>query len=572
VLPFYIHDSVWYLFSINDHENYKKGISFMNKLKKQILHLMMLVMVILPLQGQDQVPQPQKQSYFGKVGSYVSSDAGIEQMISITGSFTSSVVLAAIGAYVYMYVNQNTKDFIGNQTMQIYYPGDIKTTLDDVAGLSGAKADMQDILSYLKNPKAYKKMGAKVPKGVLMNGGPGNGKTLLAKAFAGTVNVPFISVAGSSFMQMYVGLGAVRVRDLFKKARQLSEQYGGCVIFIDEIDAVATKRSDSPVGAKSEHDQTVAQLLECMDGLESHQHPIIVLGATNRADLLDPAIKRPGRFDRKVEITKPQVKDRIALINIALEHVKYAQNINIEGLARITSGFSGAELAGLVNDAAILAVADKRKCVENKDLELAFDHITLGREITGMDRTNEDRWTTAIHEAGHAVGLMFGHNQKYVVHKASIIPRSKTLGIVYYVPLREMYKSTEDEMRARIVVALSGGLAEQAFGFDKSTGPRGDISQAFDIAYDMVAMYGMSEELNYIYDQKLPTDISSPIYKEAKKIVDECLIVAKDLIASHKTEIEMIAQLLMKKGTVLGQELYELVGLPLPTIEVSAAV
>ena len=431
---------------------------------------------------------------------------------------------------------------------------------------------MQDILSYLKNPKAYKKIGAKVPKGILMNGGPGNGKTLIAKAFAGTVNVPFISVAGSSFVQMYVGLGAARVRDLFKKALQLSEQYGGCIIFIDEIDAVATKRSASAGGAEREHDQTVAQLLECMDGLQSQEHPIIVLGATNRADLLDPAIKRPGRFDRKVEITKPLVKDRIALINIALENVRYAQNIDIESLARITSGFSGAELAGLVNDAAVLAVADKRKYVETQDLELAFDHITLGREITGMDRTNEDRWITAIHEAGHAAGLMFGHNSKYVVHKASIIPRSKTLGIVYYVPLREMYKSTEDEMRARIVVALCGGLAEQAFGFDKSTGPRGDIAQAFDIAYEMVAMYGMSEELNYIYDQKLPTDISSPIYKEAKKIVDECSIVAKDLIASHKKEIEMIAQLLMKKGTVLGQELYELVGLSVPTIPVSGAI
>ena len=419
-------------------------------------------------------------------------------------------------------------------------------------------------------------MGAKVPKGVLMNGGPGNGKTLIAKAFAGEVNVPFISVAGSSFVQMYVGLGAARVRDLFKIARQLSEKHGGCIIFIDEIDALAQKRSASSGAGDREFDQTVAQLLECMDGLEKYDNPVIVLGATNRAELLDPAVVRPGRFDRKVEITKPHIKDRIALINIALANVSYRKSIDIESLARITSGFSGAELAGLINDAAILAVADKRKYVETKDLELAFDHITLGREISGMDRTKEDIWTTAIHEAGHAVGWMFGHNQKYIVHKASISPRSHTLGIVWARPLRESYASTADEMKARIIVTLCGGLAEQAFGFDKSTGVSNDIAKAFAIAYGMVAVYGMSEELNYIsYDAingRLPDDVSSPVYKEAKKIVDECLIVAKNLIASHKKEIEMIAQLLMKKGTVLGQELYELVGLPLPKLEENTAL
>jgi len=569
----------------------------MKNFKKQILYVMLLGMVVMPLLAVDDkepvylinfntgsceeyIPkekeqsclEEKKQSYIGNIGSYLSSQDGITTMFSLAGSFVNTVFMTGVAAYVYMYVNQNTKDFIGNQSMQIYYPGDITVTLSDVAGLTSAKADMQDILSYLDNPKAYQKIGAKVPKGVLMNGGPGNGKTLLAKAFAGEVKVPFISVSGSSFVQVYVGLGAARVRDLFKFAQQLSEQYGGCIIFIDEIDAVASKRAVASSGADREHDQTVAQLLECMDGLEKYENPVIVLGATNRAELLDPAVTRPGRFDRKVEITKPRIKDRIALIKIALENVTYRKSIDIESLARITSGFSGAELAGLVNDAAILAVADKRKYVETKDLELAFDHIVLGREISGMDQTKKDMWITAIHEAGHAVGWMFHHNEKYIVHKASITPRSHTLGVVWATPLHELYVSTEDEMRARIVTLLCGGFAEQAFGFDKSTGMSNDIEKAFDIAYAMVAVYGMSDELNYVYDKQLPTDISSPIYKEAKKIVDECLIVAKDLIASHKTEIEMIAQLLMKKGTVLGQELYELVGLPLPKLEVSTAV
>ncbi len=525
---------------------------------------------VLPKQN-NQFSKQNDQPSSGKVGNYITSQDGIAQAFSITGSFINTVFMTGVAAYVYMYVNQNTKDFIGNQTMQTYYPGDIKTTLADVAGLTGAKAEMQDILSYFENPKAYQKMGAKVPKGVLMNGSPGNGKTLLAKAFAGEVNVPFISVGGSSFVQIYGGLGAARVRDLFKIAQQLSEQYGGCIIFIDEIDAVAQKRTSS-TGSDREHDQTVAQLLESMDGLEKAESPIIVLGATNRSELLDPAIVRPGRFDRKVEIAKPFVKDRVALITLALENIKYNKNIDIESIARVTAGFSGAELTGLVNDAAILAVADKRKFVVTKDLELAFDHIVLGREISGMDQSHEARWNTAIHEAGHTVGWIFGNNQKYIVHKASITPRSHTLGVVWATPLEELYSSTEDEMRSRIVVALSGGLAEQAFGFDKSTGMSNDISKAFDTAYNMVARHGMSDDLHYIYDKKLPADISSSVYKEAKKIVDECLVVAKDLIASRKTEIEKIAKLLMEKGTVFGYELYELLDLPLPKSEVSSAV
>lgn len=542
------------------NEIVEKRDGIMKFMKKQMLWLMMFSIGFMPIQAEQSEPW-----YYEKVGNYLGSDAGISQTINFTGQASIAVGMA----FFYLYLQQHTKDMVGNQTMHIYYPGDIKLKLTDVAGLAGAKAEMQDIISYLENPKMFNKIGAKATKGVLLNGSPGNGKTLLVKALAGEVNCPCISVAGSSFVQMYVGLGAARVRDLFGFADKLAAQYGACIIFIDEIDAVGKKRSAGGVGADREHDQTVAQLLECMDGLQKHDNPIIVLAATNRAELLDSALVRPGRFDRKVEITKPLVKDRVELIKIALKTVKHLKNIDIDSVSRITSGFSGAELAGLINDAAILAASDGRKFVETCDIELAFDHMKLGREIEGMDRTDEENWETAIHEAGHAAGWIFGNNPKYMVHKASITPRSHTLGIVWATPLHELHSSTETEMRARIVVGLCGGLAEQEFGFGKSTGLSQDLRNARRIAYDMVVSYGMSEKLNYIsydeIDDRLPNDIATEVHQEVKKIIDECFIVAKTLVALHKQDIEKIANLLMEKGTVLGAEIYELVGLPVPT-------
>ena len=533
----------------------------MKLMKKQILWLMMILIGFMPIQSAQQI----KPSYYEKVGNYLGSDAGIELILSFTGQASIAVGMA----FFYLYLQQHTKDMVGNQTMHIYYPGDIKLKLTDIAGLAGAKAEMQDIISYLEHPKMYNKIGAKPTKGILLNGSPGNGKTLLVKAVAGEVNCPCISVAGSSFVQMYVGLGAARVRDVFGLADKLAAQYGACIIFIDEIDAVGKKRSAGGVGADREHDQTVAQLLECMDGLQKHDNPIIVLAATNRAELLDSALVRPGRFDRKVEVTKPLVKDRIALIKIALKDVKHLKTIDIDSLARITSGFSGAELAGLINDAAILAASDGRKFVETCDIELAFDHMKLGREIEGMDQTDQENWETAIHEAGHAVGWLFGNNPKYMVHKASITPRSHTLGIVYATSLHESHTLTETEMRARIVVSLCGGLAEQEFKFGKSTGLSQDLRQARRIAYDMVVSYGMSEKLNYLsydeIDNNLPNDIATEVHKEVQKIIDECFVVAQKLVALHKQDIAKIANLLMEKGTVLGAEIYEVVGLPVPT-------
>lgn len=557
----------------------------MKSIKKQIVLFMMFAIIFMPIQADQDTKEllsylkikdsqnskqiheyfenQQKQSYFQKVGHFWQTDAGISKTISIGVGLCTFIGLALF----YIFLKQQSVDIVGNQTMQIYYPGDIKLKMDDVAGLSGAKADMQDIIDYFQNSRMYDKAGAKVPKGILMNGSPGNGKTLLAKAFAGQVNCPFISVSGSSFNQMYVGLGAARIRDLFIIAQKLAAQYGGCIVFIDEIDSVAQKRGSGGGGVEKDHDQTVAQLLQCMDGLEKNDNQIIIFGATNRIKSLDPAIVRPGRFDRIIEITKPKFKDRVELLNINFKTVKMAIDVDINRIARLTSGFSGASLSNLINESAILAANNNRIVIEMKDIELAFDNITLGREIKGMEFTYEDRLATAIHEAGHAAGWLFGKSKAYAIHKASITPRSHTLGIVHAIELHESGSLTETEMKAMIVVALCGGLAEQEFGFDKSTGVSNDLAKARAIAYDMVVKYGMSEELNYLsydeIDHRLPNDIATQVHKAVQRIVDECFVIAKKLVADHRTDIEKIADLLMIKGTVLGDDIYQLVGLPL---------
>lgn len=470
-------------------------------------------------------------------------------------------------------VNQQ-EDFIkdAESFIKIYYPGTITTTLADVAGNYGAKADIQDIMSYLKNPQNFLRMGAKMPKGLLMNGAPGNGKTLMARAIAGQVNCPFLSLTGSSFSEMYVGVGARRVRILFKLAEILAEQYGACLVFIDEIDAVAQKRSGSAGVGDRDFNQTIAQLLQSMDGLEQHKNPIVVLAATNRMKELDPAIVRPGRFDRKIDVNAPEIKDRVALLYNALQSVPHDSCIDLHRFARICSGFSGAQLAQLINEAAIIAVQKNKSKIMSEDIELAYDYITLGREIVGMELDEHDRWITAVHEAGHAVGYLFGNTNCFAIYKASIVPRAHSLGVVWAVTLHESHTYIEEDMKARIVVALCGSLAEQEFGYGKSTGASSDLSTARSIAYSMVVRYGMSEKMSYIsYDEVdhfLPNDIATQVHREVQKIIDECLQVAKTIIGNHKQDIENIASLLMKKGTVLGDEIYNIVNIPIPSLYV----
>lgn len=503
-----------------------------------------------------------------KKADYYQSEEGIEKVIDALGNGVSTVISTIAMVALLTYVQAKMMGGNNDGRMQIYYPGQIKVKFADVAGLAGAKAEMKDIIAYLKNSKKYKALGARVPKGVLMNGGPGNGKTLLAKAFAGEVNVPFISINGSSFVQMFVGMGAARVRELFKKARDLAWWYGGCIIFIDEIDSLAMQRGNNNYGG-SEYDQTLNALLAEMDGLDSSGSPVIVLGATNRIGMIDEAVKRPGRFDRKVEVSKPNIKDRIELLTIAFAKLKESNSVDIERVALATRGCSGAELANLVNEAAILAVNAGHKKIEDSDIELAFDNITLGREIMGMAQSDEAKRETAIHEAGHTMALII-LDKKHRVHKSSITPRSNTLGVMRLLPLYESYSLTKHDMINDIIICLSGRLAEEEFGLVNSTGAYSDLQRAHSMAYDIVAVYGMSHALHNIsYSQRgqLPNDIATQVEREIQKIIDECTKKGQEIMKKHRADIEKIANLMMQKGTVLGEEIYNLLNMPVPKMQ-----
>lgn len=449
---------------------------------------------------------------------------------------------------------------------RIYNAGEITTKLDDVAGLQAAKLDVFDIMQFLKNPKAYTDMGAKIPKGVLFQGPPGNGKTLLAKAIAGEVNCPFISVCASEFMEMFVGAGAARIRDLFAKAKELAP----CIIFFDEFDAIARQRSGHGLGGDNEQAQTLGQLLTLMDGFDTQKYPIIVLAATNRVDVLDPAVIRPGRFDRIVEVSKPYLHDRIDILNVHLKTVKTSEDIDVSLIARATMGFSGAELANLVNEAAILAVNQAMPYITMKQIDQAYDNITLGRETYGMDTDELETWTTAIHEAGHSIVRVFLKDAE-PLYKVTITPRGRALGLSYWLPLREKYSSTEAEMKAQIIVCLAGGLAEQEFGFGKMVGLYSDLKKAREIAYTMVAYYGMSEELRYMsyadIDYRLPNDVATKIHAEVQKIIDECYQVSAQMVKDHRDEVEQLAKMLMDEGTIFGNVVYKMCGVQEPKIE-----
>jgi len=450
---------------------------------------------------------------------------------------------------------------------RIYQAGEVKTRFQDVAGCKGAKEDFKDIINFLKDPKSFNEIGAKVPKGVLMQGPPGTGKTLLAKAVAGEVQCPFISICASEFVEAFVGVGAARIRDLFAKAKQLAP----CIIFIDEFDAVGKKRTMSPGGGGEEYAQTLAQLLTLMDGFDVVKNPIIVIAATNRADVLDPAVLRPGRFDRKVEVGLPYIKDRIDILKVHLKNVKCGDDIDVPLIARVTRGFSGAQLAQLVNEAAILAVNRKNKKVEMRDLDLAFDHVTIGRETSGMDRSDFEIRKTAIHESGHVMGVIYQKLSADAVYKVTIAPRGGSLGIMWPIPLKEKYGSSQDQLKAEIVTLLAGGLAEEEFGYGKWNGKSNDIMKAYKVAYSMVIRYGMSDDLSYIsydeIDHLLPNDVATKVHEETKKIVDECYVACQKLVALHRKEIEQLANLLMEKGTVSGEEIYRLFELSLPDID-----
>jgi cell division protease FtsH len=434
-----------------------------------------------------------------------------------------------------------------------------KVTFKDVAGIDEVKEEVSEIVDFLKNPKKFQQLGGRIPKGVLLAGAPGTGKTLLAKAIAGEANVPFLSVSGSEFVEMFVGVGASRVRDLFEQAKK----YAPCIVFIDEIDAVGRKRGAGFSGGHDEREQTLNQLLVEMDGFESSEG-IIVIAATNRPDILDPALLRPGRFDRQIYVPLPDVRGRLEILKIHTKDKPLADDVDLEVIARSTPGFSGADLANIVNEAALIAARKNHGKITMEDFEEAKDKVTMGIERKSMILSEEEKLTTAYHEAGHTlVAKLLPNADK--VHKVTIIPRGRALGITQQLPEEDRYTYTRDYLLDRLCVLFGGRVAEELALGTISTGAGNDIERATEIARKMVAEWGMSEKIGPIAvkvreDFGEPTDFVSEemknlVDKEVKRIIKEAYERTKELISQNMDKLENLAKALLERETLTGEEI-----------------
>jgi cell division protease FtsH len=442
-----------------------------------------------------------------------------------------------------------------------------RVTFDDVAGIDEAKEELEEIVEYLKDPMKFQRLGGKIPKGALLVGPPGTGKTLLARAIAGEANVPFFTISGSDFVEMFVGVGASRVRDMFDQAKKNAP----CIIFIDEIDAVGRHRGAGLGGGNDEREQTLNQLLVEMDGFESNEG-IILIAATNRPDVLDPALLRPGRFDRQVVVPNPDVVGREKILNVHAKKVPLAPDVNLRTIARGTPGFSGADLANLVNESALLAARRGKRFVTSKEFDDAKDKVMMGAERRSMVMTEDEKMLTAYHEAGHAlVGITVPGNDP--VHKATIIPRGRALGMVQYLPERDRYSMSFEQMKARIAMAMGGRVAEEVkFGKEKVTsGAQSDIEHATKIARAMVTQYGLSEKLGpiaYAEDEgevflgqsiartkAISTDTAKIIEEEIRRFVTEGHDRARQILTERNADFETLAQALLEYETLTGEEI-----------------
>ncbi len=440
-----------------------------------------------------------------------------------------------------------------------------KVTFDDVAGIDEAKEELEEIVEFLKDPQKYSRLGGKIPKGALLVGPPGTGKTLLARAIAGEAGVPFFTISGSDFVEMFVGVGASRVRDMFEQAKKNAP----CIVFIDEIDAVGRHRGAGYGGGNDEREQTLNQLLVEMDGFEANEG-VILIAATNRPDVLDPALLRPGRFDRQIVVPNPDVAGREKILHVHARKVPLAPNVDLKVIARGTPGFSGADLANLVNEAALTAARLGKRLVTMDDFEKAKDKVMMGAERRSMVMTEDEKRLTAYHEAGHAiVGLNVPEHDP--IHKATIIPRGRALGLVLSLPERDHLSVSYTKYRSKIAMAMGGKVAEElTFGADKVTsGAASDIQQVTKIARAMVTQFGMSEKLGNIdyaneqqsyLGQGMGQSNASPetqqvIDAEVRRLVDEGYENAKRILTERAVDLEALAQGLLEYETLTGEEI-----------------
>lgn len=458
----------------------------------------------------------------------------------------------------------------GKSRGKIYGEDEIKITFDDVAGVDEAKEELKEIIEYLEYPQKFLDIGGKIPKGILLVGPPGTGKTLLAKAVAGEAKVPFFSMSGSDFVEMFVGVGASRVRDLFAQAQQKAP----CIIFIDELDALGKARGMNPLSSHDEREQTLNQLLSEMDGFDT-KTGVIIVGATNRPEILDPALLRPGRFDRHVLVDRPDIKGREEILKVHIRGVKMAKNIDLKVIAARTPGFVGADLANLVNEAALLSARKGRASVTMEEFEEAIDRVVAGLEKKKRVMSKREKEIVAYHETGHALMAELLETTD-PVHKISIIPRGiAALGYTLQLPTEDRYLMTRQELLDRLCVLLGGRVAEEIVFEEISTGAQNDLMRATDIAKSMVKEYGMSEKLGHMTFEKerrpLFLDINPSFggkdYSEAtakeidgevKRIIEESYTRVRALLTEKRTALEKVARTLLDKESIDGEELREL--------------
>jgi cell division protease FtsH len=458
---------------------------------------------------------------------------------------------------------------------------DVKTTFNDVAGVDEAIEELQETVEFLTNPEKFQRIGGKIPKGVLLLGPPGTGKTLLAKAIAGEAKVPFFSISGADFVEMFVGVGAARVRDLFEQAKKNSP----CIVFIDEIDAVGRSRGAGLGGGHDEREQTLNQLLVEMDGFTTSEN-VILIAATNRPDVLDTALLRPGRFDRQITIDKPDIRGREAILKIHTRNTPLAENVDINVLAKSSPGFSGADLANLVNEAALLAARTDQQLITADNFEQARDKILMGPERKSMFISDEQKKLTAYHEAGHVLVSTYTKGSD-PIHKVTIIPRGRSLGLTAYLPLEDRYTHNKEYLLAMITYALGGRVAEDIVFHETSTGAANDIEKATDIARRMVRQWGMSETLgpinygdshkevflgkDYSHIREYSEETALQIDIEVRNIIMTCMENAKKIIKEKSSTLHRLAEVLIEKESLNATEIHEIIGYeqPFPGMAIS---
>jgi cell division protease FtsH len=494
----------------------------------------------------------------------------------LTGFLFSILPFLIIAALVYFFLIRQIRNAgkgalsFGKSKARMLSKDKNRTTFKDVAGVDEAKEEVSELVEFLKDPKKFQKLGGRIPKGILMIGSPGTGKTLLAKAIAGEADASFFSISGSDFVEMFVGVGASRVRDMFEQARKCTP----CLIFIDEIDAVGRSRGHGLGGGNDEREQTLNALLVEMDGFDT-QEGIIIIAATNRPDVLDPALLRPGRFDRQISVNLPDIKGREQILKVHAKNVKLGPDVDLGVIARGTPGYSGAELANLLNEAALIAARANRKSIGMSELEEARDKVRWGRERRSLAMTDEDKKITAWHEAGHAiVNVMLEHT--HPLHKVTIIPRGQSLGSTMSLPKQDILNRQKKEMEDMIAVTMAGRIAEEVVTNDMSTGAAGDIQQATQLAKAMVCQYGMSKRLgmvqyggddsDYVFlgkdmarSKAYSEHTSQEIDTEVKRLIDDGFNTAKTLIDDNRLKLELIANSLLEYETLDGSQVEEIV-------------